>query len=208
MTLHPWHLHAYTALVDLAKSWPLVRVEAGRAQLAASDGIQTPRFSHIRAHRPAGDGGMLRMIEQSTDDTARWQLLLDRIAQAVVDALWYARACTTLKPARGPLGILAAAIPATQPTYARDIAQALHGADRTARAALQLDDDRLPMTGVPCPHCGHRQLKACTSSPNRHAWTVVCTGECGGIWRWTWIAAWDLAQRQTARSSTSTTIAA
>lgn len=220
MTLHPHHLRAFTALVSLARSWPMVRREAGRVRLHTYDGLRSTLYGRTTTGGHS-DGGILDAIGRGREEVRHeidyWARILDRIAADVVDALWLARACTTLRPARGPLGILAAALPATQPGYARDIAQALHGADSTARTALRLDPDRLPLAGVPCPKCGRRLLQACTTSPHRAAWTVLC-GQCSGIWRWTWIAAWDRDRRAAeaeaekataeASSSTSTTEAA
>lgn len=200
--LHPWHLWAYTHLAALAKSWPMARAAAGRVTLAASDGLRSTIYGRTSTGGHS-DGGMLAAVESGVDEWTRWRNTLDRVADNVTDALWFARACTPLQPARGPLGILARTLPSCTSGYAHEIAVSLRRADRTARHALNLAPDQLPLPGVTCPTCETRLLTAHTVSPHRAAWTVTCGARCHtdgapSIWRWTVIAARTIAPAQAA----------
>lgn len=244
MTLSLWHLHAATALCDLARAWPLLRATAGAIHTQASDGLRSPLYGRISAGGH-GDGGILRAVESGHDEQARWVLILERVAEQVRHALWIAlsvtpgarvttgpgdelhvtridsstwHAITARRGGAGYLAGIATALPRCSPSSARDIAGYLAGADRVARAALQLDADRHPLVGVPCPACDTRLLETATASPHRAAWTVTCaagcrctgprclcadtgTGPADGaphIWRWTVIAARTLAPAQAA----------
>lgn len=192
MTLHPWHLHAYTALCDLARSWPAARAAAGRVSIAASDGLRSTAYGRTGTGGHS-DGGILQAVEAGVDEWTRWQNTLERVADHVVQAWWLAHVATPEMRGRA-LASIAHALPHAEPTYARDIAAHLADADRTARRATNLPPDRLDLPGATCPTCETRLLTACTSSPHRAAWTVVCGAGCRtdgapSIWRWTTLAA-------------------
>lgn len=212
--MHPHQLHAYTHLVSLARSWPALRICAGRAALEPADGIRATIYGTRTGSGGHGDGGV--SAAASRVDLTRWTAALDRVAGEVTAAWWIARSSgqpatirTSLagRHVAAPLATIATALRHAHPTAARDIASYLAAADRTARSAAYLPPERLPLIGVPCPACGMRMLEAITTSPQRAAWTVVCgarcvcTGKgcsCGSdvleagldhIWRWTVIAA-------------------
>lgn len=192
MTLHPWHLWAYTHLTDLAQSWPAARRAAGAVTLAASDGLRSTIYGRTGTGGHS-DGGILQAVEAGVDEYQRWRNTLDRIAEHIVQALALARASTPLT-SRHPLRALARALPACPLAYARDIAHQLHDADRTARRATNQPPARQDLVGVTCPTCQTRLLVAHTTSPHRAAWTVTCGAGCRtdgvpSIWRWTVIAA-------------------
>lgn len=197
MTLHPWHLHAYTALCDLARSWPAARAAAGRITFQSYDGLRSTVYGRTSTGG-ISDGGMLTAIqrggEEATHEREYWTTVLERIADHVVQALWLTREHARLDA--GPLTALLATLPYVPPTYARDIAAHLADADRTARRALNLPPDHLDLPGATCPTCETRLLTAHTSSPHRAAWTVTCAAGCRtdgapSIWRWTTVIARD-----------------
>lgn len=201
MTLHPWALHAYTALCALARSWPALRAAAGNVTIAASDGLRSTVYGRTSSGGPS-DGGILRAVEAGADEAAHWQHRLDRVADHAVQAYWIARSTTPGLRGR-PLTTIARALPAASPSSARDIAGLLAGADRAARLALTLPPEREQLVGVACPVCDTRLLQVHTSSPHRAAWTVVCGAGCRtdsapSIWRWTVIAAQLIAPERAA----------
>lgn len=199
--LHPWALHAYTALCALAQSWPALRTAAGQVTIAASDGLRSTVYGRTSSGG-VSDGGMLRAVQAGADEAAHWQHQLDQVADHIVQAYWIARSAAP-RLRGGPLATIARALPAASPSSARDIAGLLATADRVARLALRLPPERAPLVGVPCPVCDTRLLQACTSSPHRAAWTVLCGAGCRtdgapSIWRWTVIAAQLVAPQRAA----------
>ncbi len=152
MTLHPWHLWTYTHLTSLARSWPAARRAAGQVTIGASDGIRSTVYGRTSSGQPS-DGGMLRAVEAGADEAHRWQQLLERIAQDVTDALWLARATTPLHPGHGPLGVLAASLPATPPRRGMP-ATSLRSS--TAPTGPPAGRSRWTPTGNPCAGCPAR----------------------------------------------------
>ena len=69
MTLHPWHLHAYTALTSLAKSWPAARAAAGRITLQSYDGLRTTIYGRTSTGG-ISDGGMLTAVQRGGEEAA------------------------------------------------------------------------------------------------------------------------------------------
>ncbi|RKN38487.1 hypothetical protein D7223_31160 [Micromonospora endolithica] len=86
---------------------------------------------------------------------------------------WLADQLPTAPAGPDPWWRLYDALPRLQPGTAALIARHLADEDRWIREAVGVGPDRAPLPGVPCPHCGERQLVVQTAGPV-DAWTVVC----------------------------------
>ena len=186
----PHHLHALAAAWSLQAARDvlanLARDEA--AQIAAA-ALESP--SVLRS--PVYGGG--RVSGGHSDPTPRMIAVDDRparrnrwaeMAQRLDHKLdWLA---DTL---RLPYGLddgidrIIECIPAMSPGTAAILARHLVDEERWVREAIGQPRPTAPLVGVPCPHCGERQLHVQTAGPES-AWTVICatgrlcTGaECG-----------------------------
>lgn len=205
--IHPYALHAYTALISLAASWPHLRRATAAVSLEASDCLRSPIYGLTRTSG-ISDGGILAAVQAGVTEHNRWTELRQHAADHVAQAVILARSAAP-GIRGGPLSTIAHALPAASPSTARDIGHYLWDADRAIRTRLALPPDRQLLVGVPCPVCEVRLLSACTTSPHRAAWTVLCGADCrctgktcpcvtsgsvpaygvAHIWRWTVIAA-------------------
>jgi len=175
--LHPHQLHAFDALWSLRRSWPLLRAAAGAIAMQPADGLHGQTYGSRHAIGGHGDGPLGALVGDLAE-RQRYEQLLDRVREQLLQAYWLARSGAPQLARAQVLPYLAAAIPAVTPATARDIGAYLRSADDTARRALHLDLDRQALVGVDCPGCLARMLEVHTAAPDRHDWTVVCAARC------------------------------
>lgn len=174
---HPWTLHAATALWSLRRSWAALRDQAAAARLEAPDGLHGTTYGS--RHSSGGHSDGVSDLIAAPPSWERWALVDEQIGEHVTQACWLIRSATRLpRDGRQLLDYLAAGIPLADPGTARDVAGYLQAADRTARRALAMPPDRVPLPGVACPGCITRRLEVHTAAPERAHWTVVCAAGC------------------------------
>ncbi|MEU1810969.1 hypothetical protein [Micromonospora aurantiaca (nom. illeg.)] len=193
-TVTPYHLHATAAAWSLHDARQiladLARDEA--AQIAA-ERLEAPSVLHSpawgRRHALGGHGdptpGMAVLAgDRPAARRNRWAEMRDRLNDKLA---WLAGQMPPppTNPAWEPIERILARLPWTQPGTAAALAKHLQDEDHWVREAIGIGPGRAPLIGVPCPHCGERQLVVQTTGP-ADAWTVICatgrlcTGhECG-----------------------------
>ncbi|WP_329013154.1 hypothetical protein OG271_03890 [Micromonospora rifamycinica] len=157
---------ARTRLAELAAAAARVGVDH-RLQAAAV--LRSPSYGTRHAIGGHGDpvGGLIDGVSAFTQDTT-W---VDLYRRSTSRLDWLAR---MIRADQGSaVGRILTAIPGLLPGTAAIVAQHLADEDAWVRAAVGLGPACSPLPGVPCPHCGERQLQVLTAGPV-DAWTVIC----------------------------------
>lgn len=169
---HLWALAAAYAVRDArTRLDQLATLDHRRAvdhHLQAAASLRSPTYGTRHAVGGHGDPtGALLLDARPTRDTT-WADLYRRSTDRID---WLA---STLRCDQGPtVGRILAAIPTLPAGTARIVARHLVDEDVWVRAAVRLAPATTPLPGVPCPHCGERQLVVLTAGPTE-VWTVVC----------------------------------
>ncbi|MEU4777486.1 hypothetical protein [Micromonospora sp. NPDC023633] len=172
----PHHLHAVaaawslqaarTALAQLARA---ANRRAADDLLAAASILRAPVYGTRLSGGGHGDPTTGVLLAPPTAHETTWADLLQR-STGRLDWLADAIRC----PTGLTVGRIREHIPALPPGTVRLVARHLADEDAWVRAAIRQPRPVEPLTGVPCPHCGERQLVVQTAGPV-DAWTVICT---------------------------------
>ncbi|MEU5945120.1 hypothetical protein ABZ793_06105 [Micromonospora sp. NPDC047465] len=179
----PHHLHATAAAWSLQAARrrlaELALQEARRNAHGLLDAAPVLRSSSAYGirHGVGGHGdptsSLLLLASRPTRDTT-WADLDQRLSGKLD---WLAGQLDHRSPdaafGMDPIARILAMMPKVQPGTARIVARHLADEDAWAREAIRQPRPAQPLTGVPCPHCGERQLVVQTAGPV-DAWTVVC----------------------------------
>lgn len=174
----PHHLHA------VAAAWSLQAARQDLADLARDEAAQiaaearefrTLLRSPVYGGRHASGGHSdptPRMIALAArpERRNRWAEMLDRL-DGKLD--WIADTLCLPYGLDDGIDRIIEFVPAMPPGAARVVAQHLADEDAWVRAAIRQPRPTAPLPGVPCPHCGERQLQVQTAGPV-DAWTVTC----------------------------------
>lgn len=176
--MHPWTLHATTALWSVRRSTAALHQCIASAALDAADGLHGQTYGSRHAVGGHGDGITTGLAQLG--QAAHWRHVDARAREHITQACWLARSDTGQpRDGRDLHAYLADALPAANPATARDIADHLTAADAAIRRTLRVGPDHWPLpANPPCPTCGVRMLRAVTSAPASRDWTVVCTAGC------------------------------
>lgn len=172
----PHHLAATAAAWSLraarGRLAHLARTEARRADaelLAAATLLRSPTYGTRHGVGDHGDPTGLCAGQREPRITT-WRDLLARSDHRLGWLAEQLRVADGIFPA---LDCIRDAIPTLLPGTAARVGQHLADEDAWVRAAVRLAPATTPLPGVPCPHCGERQLQVHTAGPV-DAWTVVC----------------------------------
>lgn len=176
---HPSNLHA------LAHCWSLRRAWAALRDTNTPDDGDAGTLRSWRPGTGGNTGGhgdplgdaVVATVTQGTRHTQTAEIVREDVDQA----RWLAT--SALRHQGAPVGpaltMLTRVIVDLDPATAHEVGRYLHHADTTARRALRLDVDHLPLPGnPPCPACGVRMLRARRSNPDTDAWPVICAAGC------------------------------
>lgn len=185
--MHPRNLHARAAAWSLHHARQAL-AEAVRREAAEqrADALATAAAANIQAWRPmigrgsGGHGDPVSLTVCGIDHVHHGQLRPRQLARLATQADGTLRwlAFRTAPGEGDPLQRLIAAIPGLTPFTAEHLTRWLAEADQRIRDILALDDDLVPLAGVPCPYCSTRLLHAHTAAPDSRLWTVICGAGC------------------------------
>jgi hypothetical protein len=176
--MHPWTLHATTAHWALRRSWAALHDQAAAARLEAPDGLHGTTYGS--RHSTGGHSDGIGDLITAPPSWEHWARVDERVREHVTQACWLIRSATGMpRHGRQLLDYVADGIGhhRATPATARDVTGYLADADRVARRAVLLVDERVALPGIDCPACGVRMLEAHTAAP-RHAWTITCAAGC------------------------------
>ncbi|MGC4769218.1 hypothetical protein ACLQ25_09585 [Micromonospora sp. DT44] len=174
----PHHLHATAA------AWSLQAARGHLTDLAAEEAAQinaeareVPSLLHSPVYgSPHASGGHsdptpgMIGIADRPERRNRWAEMGERL-DGKLD--WIAETLRLPYGLDDGLTRIIEAIAAMQPGTAAVVVKHLQDEDRWIREAVGVGPDHAPLAGVPCPHCGERQLYVQQAGP-LDAWTVVC----------------------------------
>ncbi|MFY1658559.1 hypothetical protein [Micromonospora sp. WMMD1274] len=175
----PHHLHALAAAWSLHTARQVLAVHVDRERRHNANGLldaapilRSPTYGTRHAPGDHGDPtGTLLLDTRPTRDTT-WSDLHRRLTGKL---RWLAQQIDAPGAGLGldPLALLMTALPRLQPGTAAAIGRHLVDEERWVRDAIRQPRPTQPLVGIPCPHCGERQLVVQTAGPI-DAWTVVC----------------------------------
>ncbi|AYF30622.1 hypothetical protein CSH63_24895 [Micromonospora tulbaghiae] len=174
----PHHLHALAAAWSLQAARQVLAFHVDRERRHNANGLldaapilRSPTYGTRHATGDHGDPtGTLLLDTRPTRDTT-WSDLNRRLDGKL---RWLADQTPTAPAGPDPWWRLYDALPRLQPGTAATIGRHLTDEERWVRDAIRQPRPTAPLVGVPCPHCGERQLVVQTAGP-AEAWTVVCT---------------------------------
>lgn len=185
----PYHLqHALAAAWSLQAARrrlaDLAAVEArqnARGLTDAADGLRSTTYG--QRHATGGHSDPVSGLLTAGTRPARQTWWADLLHRSSDKLNWLAQQLDGRRPEAAfgmdPIARILAAVPKVQPGTARVAAQHLADEDTWVRAAVGMPAGGTPLTGVPCPRCGIRQLTAHTDGP-AEVWTVTCPCVCVG----------------------------
>ncbi|WDZ87201.1 hypothetical protein [Micromonospora cathayae] len=179
----PHHLHAvrttwalHTALTRLGELAVLESRLRTDETLSAADGLRSPLYG--QRHATGGHSDPVSATLTLHDATARVTRWAD-LSQRATDRLRWIADMIGATPAPDPWWRIHTRTPRLPAATAATITRHLADEDTWIRAAVRLAPAGQPLTGVPCPRCGVRQLQVHTDGPEA-SWTVTCTCICVG----------------------------